>query len=246
MQLLLTSNGVTNPSIQRALVDLLGKPIAEANALFVATGMYPYPGGAGFAWKAIAGRSHHPFQEMGWKSFGNLELSVLPSIAKEVWVPAVQEADALLVWGGDPLFLSHWFRASGVADLVPSLRPELVYVGTSAGSMMTASTFVETYSQPRRCSGEPLASEPIVFSSPQGEIARTVVTARGLGWVDFAIIPHFAAEQHPDASPENAELWAARNTLPTYAIDDDTAVRVRGGSVDVISEGRWKRFEPRG
>ncbi|MEP6859198.1 MAG: hypothetical protein ABJE66_01160 [Deltaproteobacteria bacterium] len=89
MKLRLTSNGITNPSIHRALVELLGKPIADANALFVPTGMYPYTGGAGHAWQAIAGKSHHPFSEMGWKSFGNLELSVLPSIDKAVWQPAV-------------------------------------------------------------------------------------------------------------------------------------------------------------
>src|SRR4051812_20375508 len=118
MKLLLTSNGITNPTIQRALVELLGKPIAEANALFIPTGMYPYPGGARHAWQAIAGKSHHPFSELGWKSFGNLELSVLPSIDPQVWQPAVAAADAILAWGGDPLFLAHWMRVSGLADVV--------------------------------------------------------------------------------------------------------------------------------
>ncbi|HEY0254995.1 MAG TPA: hypothetical protein VGC41_25890, partial [Kofleriaceae bacterium] len=102
MKLLLTSNGITNATIERTLVEMLGKPIAEANALFVATGMYPFEGGARYAWQAIAGKSHHPFAEMGWKSFGNLELSVLPSIDKEVWAPSVTAADAIIVWGGDP------------------------------------------------------------------------------------------------------------------------------------------------
>ena len=128
MKLLLTANGITNESIHRALVELLGKPIAEANALFVPTGMYPFAGGARYAWQAIAGKSHHPFSEMGWKSFGNLELSVLPSIDKDVWQPAVAAADAILVWGGDPLFLAHWMRVSGVAEVVTS---QTVYVGTS-------------------------------------------------------------------------------------------------------------------
>ena len=240
MKLLLTSNGITNPSIHRALVELLGKPIAEANALFVATGMYPYPGGARYAWQAIAGKSHHPFSEMGWKSFGNLELSVLPSIDRDVWLPMLRETDALLVWGGDPLFLTHWLRTSGVGELVPSLPA--VYVGTSAGSMLASSTFVETYTNPRRCAGEPLAAEPIVFASPEGDLARTCVTARGMGWVDFALIPHFTNERHPDASLANAEKWAAKNALPTYAIDDDTAIVVADRRVDIVSEGTWKLF----
>ena len=239
MKLLLTSNGITNQSIHGALLGLLGKPIADSNALFVATGMYPYVGGAGHAWRAIAGKSHHPFQDMGWKSFGNLELSVLPSIDKALWLPALQEADALLVWGGDPLFLCHWLRASGVAEIIPSLRA--VYVGTSAGSMLASTTFAEAYTEVRRCSGEPLSSEPIVL--PDGDVPRTVVTARGMGWVDFALIPHYGAEHHPDASPANAEIWAAKNTRPSYAIDDDTALVVTDGGVEVVSEGRWKRFD---
>jgi dipeptidase E len=68
---------------------------------------------------------------------GVLELSVLPSIDEECWVPAVQETDALLVWGGDPVFLSYWMRRSGLADILPSLPSETVYVGVSAGSIAT-------------------------------------------------------------------------------------------------------------
>ncbi|MEO8550641.1 MAG: Type 1 glutamine amidotransferase-like domain-containing protein, partial [Kofleriaceae bacterium] len=221
MKLLLTSNGITNQSIHRALLELLGKPIADANALFIATGMYPFPGGVGYAWKAIAGKSHHPFPEMGWKSLGNLELSVLPSIDKEVWAPSVAAADAIIVWGGDPLFLAHWMRASGLADV---LAPHTVYVGTSAGSMVASTTIGETYSAPRRASGDALSSESIVF--PDGDVARTFVTARGMGWVDFALIPHYGAEHHQDASLTNAPIWASKVPLPTYAIDDDTAIKV--------------------
>ena len=238
MKLLLTSNGITNQSIHRALVDLLGKPIAEANALFVATGMYPYPGGLGYAWKAIAGKSHHPFAEMGWKSFGNLELSVLSSVDRDIWLPALRETDAILVWGGDPLFITHWLRVSGVAEIIPTLNA--IYVGTSAGSMLTASTFVETYTNPRRCAGEPLSAEPIVFP---GNIERTLVKARGMGWVDFAIIPHLNGEHHPDATPANTAQWASHGELPTYALDDNSAIVVSDGRVEVVSEGNWKRFE---
>jgi len=237
MKLLLTSNGITNQSIHRALVELLGKPVDDANALCIPTGMYPYPGGAGYAWKAIAGKSRHPYAEMGWKSFGNLELSVLPSIAKEVWLPAVAAADAILVCGGDPLFLAHWMRVSGLADVV---APHTVYVGTSAGSMVASTTIGETYTNPRRASGEPLSSESIVL--PDGDIARTFVTARGMGWVDFALIPHYGAEDHPDASATNAQVWASKLPLRTYAIDDDTAIVVADHNVEVVTEGQWKLF----
>ena len=175
---------------------------------------------------------------------GVLELTALPSIDDDAWIPTVQETDALLVWGGDPLFLSHWMRQSGLADLLPSLRREAVYVGVSAGSMMTATTFGETYYDPPRGSGDALTSDDIVFATPEGDISATLVTAQGMGLVDFALIPHLDNANHPDASLDNAEKWAARIPAPTYAIDDQTAIKVVDGAVEVISEGHWKLFTP--
>ena len=244
MKYLLTSAGIKNTSIHNALVELLGKPIAESSALFIPTAIYPFPGGAGMAWRAICGKAESPLCGLGWKSLGVLELTALPSIADEAWIPTVQETDALLVWGGDPLYLSHWMRQSGLADLLPSLRRETVYVGVSAGSMATATTFGETYLEPPRSSGEALTSEDIVFATPQGNVSRLLVTAQGVGLVDFALIPHLDHEDHPDASLANAEKWAARLPAPTYAIDDQTALKVTDGAVEVISEGRWKLFTP--
>src|SRR5262249_31931042 len=124
MRILLTSAGIKNASIRDALVDLLGKPIAESTALIIPTAIYPFPGGAGMAWRAISGSARSPLCELGWKSLGVLELTALPSIDDEAWIPMVQETDALLVWGGDVLFLCHWMRQSGLADLLPSLRRE--------------------------------------------------------------------------------------------------------------------------
>lgn len=244
MHLLLTSAGISNASIHDALVDLLGKPIAESNALFIPTAIYPFRGGAGMAYQAICGSAPLPLSQLGWKSLGLLELTALPSIDRKAWVPSVEEADALLVWGGDPLYLSYWMHRSGLADLLPSLLRDAVYVGVSAGSMATASVFGETYSRPRSGSGDALASEDIVFATPAGEARGTFVTARGTGLVDFAVIPHLDHDDHPDASLANAEKWAARLPVPVYAIDDQTAVKVTGDTVEVVSEGHWKLFSP--
>jgi dipeptidase E len=242
MRALLTSAGITNSSIQDALVDLLGKPIAESNALFIPTAIYPFPGGPGMAWRAISGQGPAPLADLGWKSLGILELSVLPSIDEAAWVPTVRDADALLVWGGDPLFLADWMRRCGLADLLPTLRPEAVYVGVSAGSIAVTSIFVETYTEPPRGTDGPLKSEHIVFATPRGDIDRTLVTGQGAGLVDFAVIPHLEHPDHPDASLANAEKWAARIPAPTYAIDDDTAIKVVDGAAEVVSEGQWKLF----
>jgi dipeptidase E len=125
---------------------------------------------------------------LGWKSLGVLELTALPSIKEEYWVPAVQEVDALLVWGGSPLYLCYWMRQSGLADLLPSLRPETVYVGTSGGAMVATPDFGgETYDD----------SEPLTGSD------------RALGLVDFSLFPHLEREDMPDTSLANIEKWAA-------------------------------------
>jgi dipeptidase E len=135
LRLLLTSAGVKNASIHRALVDLLGKPVADSSALCIPTAQYGHPmGGPGAgAWRFISGNSDHPMVDLGWKSVGVLELTALPSIDEERWMPMVRETDALLVAGGDALYLCHWMRQSGLADLVASLR-ETVWVGLSAGA----------------------------------------------------------------------------------------------------------------
>ena len=239
VKLLLTSSGIRNASICDKLVDLLGKPIAESSALFIPTGIYPFPGGAQNAFATITGKSKSRLCDLGWKSVGVLELTALPSIDREVWTAAVREADALLVWGGDPVYLSYWMKHSGLAELFPSLD-ETVYVGVSAGSIALATRFGETYSDEPRRSGDRLSAEEIVFTRPEGETTMTLVTAEGVGLVGFMVIPHVDYNDPLDAA--NAEKWAARLPVPAYAIDDDTAVAVADGAVEVVSEGHWKQF----
>jgi dipeptidase E len=221
MKFLLTSAGIKNDSIHNALVDLLGKPIAESSALCIPTAAYAKPGGAAMAWRLINGRATTPLCELGWKSLGVLELTALPSIKEEHWVPMVQETDALLVGGGDPLYLCYWMRQSGLADLLPSLR-EAAYVGVSAGSMVMAPNVGEDF---------------VGWNPPTG-------SDRALGMVDFSLFPHLDHENLPDNSMANAEKWAAGVPVPGYAIDDQTAIKVIDGVVEVVSEGHWKRFVP--
>jgi dipeptidase E len=240
MKALLTSSGIRNRSIHDALVGLLGKPVAESSALVIPTAIYPFPGGAGGAWRAVTGQGPSPLAGLGWKSLGILELTALPHIDEAAWVPAVRDTDALLVWGGDPLFLADWMWRSGLSALLPTLRPEAVYVGVSAGSMAVTSTFAETYVDPPRGHD----GRPVTFASPEGDVDRFLVTGRGAGLVDFAVIPHLQNPDHPDASLANAEKWASSIPAPTYAIDDETAISVVDGTPVVVSEGQWKLFQP--
>ncbi len=167
---------------------------------------------------AFTAQDFHPLCALGWQSLGVLELTALPSIKKDHWVTLVQQTDALLVEGGDPLYLCYWMRQSGLADLLPSLRRETVYVGLSAGSMVMA----------------PSIGEDFVRWKPSTGDEST------LGLVDFAMFPHLDHPAMPDNSLAHAEEWAAGMRVPSYLMDDQTAIQVVDGAVDVISEGHWK------
>jgi dipeptidase E len=223
MKLLLTSAGIKNTSIHNALVDLLGKPIAESSALCIPTAAYGHPmAGPRAAWRFISGRQPlAPMCGLGWKSLGVLELTALPSIDAEQWIPLVQETDVLLVDGGDSLYLCHWMRQSGLADLLPSLR-ETVYVGLSAGSMVMTPSIGEDF----------IRWKPLTGND------------KTLGLVDFSIFPHLDHENMPDNCLANAKKWAADMPQPAYLIDDQTAIKVTNRAVEVVSEGHWKLFTP--
>jgi dipeptidase E len=134
-------------------------------------------------------------------------------------VPWVREADVLLVNGGDALYLCHWMRQSGLVDLLPSLQ-DTAWVGFSAGSMVMT----------------PRIGHDFVGWKPLTGDDST------LGVVDFSIFPHLDHPVLPENTMADAERWAANIQGPAYAIDDETAIKVVDGTVDVVSEGHWKLF----
>ena len=222
MKLLLTSGGVTNDSIRESMVDLLGKPIGDCTALCIPTAQYGHPMcNPMSARRFVVGSESSDITGLGWKSVGLLELTALPSMSRERWVPWVQEADALLVDGGEATYLCHWMRESGLAELVPSLA-DTVWVGVSAGSMVMT---------PR------IGTDFMAWDPPGG-------SDKTLGIVDFSIFPHLDHEMMPENTLPAAEHWAAELRLPAYAIDDQTAISVSDGTVHVVSEGHWTYFPP--
>lgn len=216
MKLLLTSAGIKNQSIHNALLELLGKPTAECSALAITTASYGHPmSGPIKAWEFVNGIGSTPMVELGWKSVGLLELTALPSISRDLWVPLVQETDVLLVNGGDTMFLCHWMRESGLAELLPSL--DIVWVGLSAGSVVMS---------PK------IGREFVNWPEPRSD-------DEALGFIDFAMFPHLGHPDLPEQTLANAERWADNLKGPTYAIDDETAFKVVDGEVEIISEGTW-------
>jgi len=223
MKLLLTSAGIKNKSIHDALLDMLGKPIAECSALCIPTAGYGHPMcNPGHAWRFISGSEPRcPMIELGWKTMGVLELTALPSMNKERWIKWVRETDVLLVNGGDALYLSYWMQQSGLAELLPSLT-ETAWVGLSGGSMVMTPRIGEDF---------------VGWKPPTGGDAT-------LGVVDFSIFPHADHPELTENAMAAAEKWAAGLGTLCYAIDDETAIRVVDGAVEVISEGHWKLVTP--
>ena len=220
MRLLLTSGGIANPSIRTALDALLPKPIDECNALCIPTAIYGHPhvGPGGNAWRFVSGNEDNVMTQLDWASMGLLELTALPSIDRDRWVPLVLETDVFLVGGGDALYLAHWLRESGFVDLMPELD-QAVWVGLSAGSMVMT---------PRI--GDYFVEWP---SAPDDQT---------LGIVDFSIFPHLDYPGFAGNTMVHAQRWAADIAGPSYAIDDATALKVVDGAVEVVSEGQWKQF----
>jgi dipeptidase E len=220
MKYLLTSGGIRNSSIRNALEGMLGKPVAESTALFVPTAEQPLG-------PFFVGLSAESLLHEEWKAFGVLELTALPSIPEEAWLPHLRAADVLMVGGGDPLYLCYWMRQSGLADLLtgPELR-ETVYVGMSAGSMVLAPTIGEEFVHWR----------PPAAGAGAGD--------QTLGLVDFAMFPHLDNPDLPKNTLPAAQKWAAGLTVPGYVVDDETAIQVIGGRVEVVSEGHWHVFTP--
>jgi dipeptidase E len=220
MKLLLTSGGIRNDSIERALVDMLGKPVAEASALCIPTAQWGHTmcgpeSVRGFItglppWGGMT--------SMPWRTLGVLELAYLPSIGVERWQEWVRAADVLLVDGGDATFLAHWMRESGLLELLPELH-DTVWVGVSAGSMVMT---------PR------IGREFIAWAQAPDDTT--------LGLVDFAIFPHL--DVFPTNTREAAQKWAATLELPAYVLDDESAISVVDGEVSVISEGEWFTLGP--
>ena len=230
MKLLLTSSGIANPTIRQSLVDLLGKPIEESRALFVPTGLLPFPAHSDSLVRAYRGEAASPLMELGWAWTGSLELTSLPTIRPDAWRATLESVDALLVYGGNVLYLQYWMEVTGLAALLPTL-PSLVYVGVSAGSIVTMD---------RNCD---FASN-LEHVPANGPVAQG--TDRALGWVPAALWVHLNNPNpiFSDHTTDHVSAWASTVDVPTFAIDDESALVVVDGDITVVSEGTWHCFNP--
>jgi dipeptidase E len=230
VKLLLTSSGLTTERIRQALVDLLGRPITDCTAVHIPTAVYALPGGSGYATEMTK-----YWADLGWRELGTCELTALPTLPEELWLPDLQAADAILVAGGNSGYLSYWFHRSGFADRLPSLLEKATYVGVSAGSYVLTPGF--NYDRQR------WQEDGVYYDDEYDEAAPPGAgDYRGLGVVNFHLRPHLNSEDFPDLSLAAMERAAAKVEGPLYAIDDNSAIKVVNGRVEVISDGHWHLF----
>ena len=144
--------------------------------------------------------------------------------------------DAIIVGGGNKFYLSYWLEKSGLFEMLPQLIQQgKVYVGVSAGSMMVTPdlNFNRDHFKKNGVYHDDEFDE---------EMSASAGSAKTLGLVDFVIRPHFEADYFPQATLENVEKWAAKVDYPLYVLDDQSALKVIDGKVDVISRGQWRLF----
>ena len=217
MKLLLTSCGNANKSIEKALLELLGKSFKKANLIFVPTAANVNEGD-----KSWLLNDMNNFKKLGFASFDIIDISSVP---RYIWLKSFKKADVLVFGGGDTYYLSKWIKKSGLLEILPKLLKTRVYVGISAGSMVTA----------RNIS---LATAGILYYEKYGKLKNK----SGLGLVDFELRPHLNSNWFPKVRLPYLRKLAEKVPYSFYAIDDDTAIRVVDNKISIISEVEWKKF----
>lgn len=219
MKLLLTSSGLTNKSIAKALMKLAGKPAKSLKVAFVVTASLYDEDHKDWLVEDLAN-----VVKQGFKQVDILDFAGLP---KENWKKRLSNANIIIVGGGSTLYLRHAMKKSGLDRLLPELLKTRVYMGISAGSIVTGPKLLLSGSV-----SLPLHDEKIQLSRDD----------KGLGFVDFGFRPHLNSVHFSEVRVAKLQKRAKNIPFSFYAVDDQSAISVDGGKVEIVSEGKWKLF----
>ena len=214
MKLLLTSGGLMNDSIANALFELVGKKPENTKVVFIPTASNVEIGDKGWLINDLVNLQKHNFKE--------IDIADISAVEESVWKPKLEKADVLFFEGGNTYHLMEWINKSGLINILPELLKTRVYVGVSAGSMVTNKDLVLKISQ-------------IVY----GEDLDRTEAMNGLNYVDFYFLPHLNSEYFKNLRKDSIEKAVKGMSGTIYAMDDQSALKVVDGKVDVISEGEW-------
>ena len=217
MKLLLTSNGLSNQSIAKALFELVGKDPKDTSLVFIPTASNLEIGDKDWLIEDL-----NNLQKQGFKSIVNVDISAVP---KDIWLPQIEEADVIFFEGGNTYYLMEWVNKSGLASLLPELLKTKVYVGVSAGSMITNPNLNIKISQ-------------IIYR----EDLEETESIKGLNYVDFYFLPHLNSDYFTKVREENIKKIADILQKKVYALDDNSALKIIDGKVEIVSEGECLEF----
>lgn len=230
MKLLLTSNGLANPSIVRALNELTGKEPEDTKIIFIPTASFYVAEEKSWFVNVL-----QQIVENGYQ----LDIVGLGELPKERIKQRLEDSDVIFVCGGSTPFLSYWFQRVGLFDELPDLLDTRVYVGQSAGGIL-ASVDMQTAS-----TNNPLLKKDRLMTEAtfDGTTDAELGSDKTFGFVDFCVRPHYNSPDAPKVIDEVLEKVAQGLEYPMYAIDDQTAIKIDGEKLEVVSEGEWKLFE---
>jgi dipeptidase E len=216
--MLLTSAGIQNEVLRSALADLVGQRFAATRVVYIPTASVAADGDHGWLVRDLS-RLHG----LGWREFDFLELNGLP---RELVLRRLRHADVIYAEGGNHYHLANSVLASGLADDMADILESKVYVGVSAGSMIFSRNL-------SRSTGEAFGEQDDL------RICGEAAPRSPLGLFDWYLKPHLNSADFPHRNRKWFEKAAARLDFPVYALDDNSAVRVRGDETDVVSDGTW-------
>lgn len=216
MKLLLTSGGLTNKSIEKALFELVGKKPEETSLCFVPTASNVEMGDKDWFINDLL--------NINKQNFKSVHITDISAVSEDIWRPQMEKADILFLEGGNTYHLMRWINKSGLAKILPELLKDKVYVGLSAGSMVTGPDLALRLSQ--TIYGEDMEEKNM----------------DGLSLVDFYILPHLNSPYFPARMEENARKVAGEISRKIYFLDDQSALKVVDDKVEVVSEGKYLEF----
>lgn len=218
MKLLLTSDGLANQSISNALFELVGKQAMETTVVFIPTAMNVTRGDKGWFIKDLSN-----IKKQGFKFIDIVDISALP---KNVWQPKIEAGDVLFFSGGNTSHLMYWLKESGLAGMLPELLKTKVYVGVSAGSIVTNPTLALSSDDKK-----------IYYEEEFGYKSEDA-----LNFVDIYIRPHYNSSDFLNAKKEYIEKIAKETGKTIYALDNQSALKIVDSSIEVITEGEYLKF----
>ena len=218
MKLLLTSDGITNASIANALIELAGKPFKDLKLAYI-------PTAANIDVDDKSWQVGHMavIKNLGFKFFDIVDISALPKENLEI---RLKDSDILLFEGGRTTYLMDWIKKSGLDKLLPELLKTRVYVGISAGSIAATPNLS-------------IADSGTLYYENLVEKNRD---EKALGFVEFLFRPHLNSKDFPMVNHEVLERLAKNTSETIYALDDASAIKVDGDKIEVVSEGKWEKF----